>query len=76
MPLISMAAPCAVSFDTPNGFRAIVVKEGTIALVIGDDVTCKLAPKNPLKCVLLLLSDGTIVAEDRERMGGWQSRAI
>jgi hypothetical protein len=76
MPMMSMASPCNVAFDAPNGFRAIFIESDTIAVVIADDVSIKLAPVNPLRCTVMLLATGTVVAEDRERMGGWQSCVI
>lgn len=73
MPMMSMASPCPRTFDTPNGFRAVVVEARTIALVLSDDATLKLAQPQPIRCIVMLLETGTIVAEDRERMAGWQS---
>ncbi len=74
--MMSMASPCNPAPDAPNGFRAVVIDNGTMAVVIADNISVKLAQPKPLLCTVMLLANGTIVAEDRERMGGWHGCVI
>jgi len=76
LPMMSIAAPCHPAPDAPNGFRAVVVEKNTLATVVSDDALLKLAQPRPVRCVVMLLSTGVIIAEDRERMGGWHSCVI